>query len=119
LYVLALDVPANRLVVGPRAALAATTIDCTEFRAGVPDFPPIGPDPSFAPAVTARIRHRHRGVPVAAWRRDGERCTVELAAPVDGVAPGQGLVLYAADVVLGGGRIGAPGPAAGEAGSQS
>jgi tRNA U34 2-thiouridine synthase MnmA/TrmU len=31
--------------------------------------------------------------------------TVELAAPARGVAPGQALVLYRDDLVLGGGRI--------------
>ena len=59
----------------------------------------------LAPAVTARIRHRHAGAPVASWRRDDQRLVVQLTTPVDGVAPGQGLVLYAEDVVLGGGRI--------------
>ncbi|MBE0566914.1 MAG: tRNA 2-thiouridine(34) synthase MnmA, partial [Krumholzibacteria bacterium] len=34
-----------------------------------------------------------------------DRLTVDLAAGVAGAAPGQGLVLYAGDTVLGGGRI--------------
>jgi len=105
LYVLTLDPAHNRLVVGPREELAATRIVCDDFQAGVPDFPATGPDVDFAPTVTARIRHRHAGAPVASWRRDDQRLVVQLTTPVDGLAPGQGLVLYAEDVVLGGGRI--------------
>ncbi len=105
LYVLVLDTAHNRLVVGLRDELAATCIVCDDFQAGVPDFPATGPDVDFAPTVTARIRHRHAGAPVASWRRDDQRLVVQLTTPVDGLAPGQGLVLYAEDVVLGGGRI--------------
>ena len=58
--------------------------------------------------VTARIRHRHGGTPVAGWRRVGDAWEIELAEPVYGGAPGQGLVLYGGpggEIVLGGGRI--------------
>ncbi len=105
LYVVALDAAANRLVVGPQAALAADRLTADRFVAAVADLPADGPDgPALGP-VTARIRHRHAGAPVRAWRRDGEVLTVDLAAPVTGAAPGQGLVLYAGAVVLGGGRL--------------
>ena len=105
LYVVALDRSANQLVVGYVEELAVTRIDCDRFASSVPDFPERGPQPAFAPEVTARIRHRHVGVLVSGWRRDGESLSVTLAAPALGVAPGQDLVLYGGDVVLGGGRI--------------
>ena len=56
-------------------------------------------------AVVMSIRHRHAGAKVNKWFRDGDRIRVELAEPVDGAAPGQGLVLYEGDMVLGGARI--------------
>ena len=62
------------------------------------------PAPSLGP-VTARIRHRHAGVAVCAWRLHDGSLDVTLAEPVHGAAPGQGLVLYAGDLVLGGGRL--------------
>ena len=39
------------------------------------------------------------------WTLEAGRLAVELDEPVDGPAPGQALVLYAGDVVLGGGVI--------------
>jgi tRNA-specific 2-thiouridylase len=55
--------------------------------------------------VTARIRHRHAGVPVRSWTLDGDRLRIAFDEPVDGPAPGQALVLYDGDAVLGGGVI--------------
>jgi tRNA U34 2-thiouridine synthase MnmA/TrmU len=63
--------------------------------------------------VVARIRHRHAGAVVDRWTLAGGRIRVELAEPVDAVAPGQGLVLYAGDTVLGGARIVPDDPAGG------
>jgi len=39
-----------------------------------------------------------------------DRIRVDLLEPVEGAAPGQGLVLYAGDLVLGGARITSGGP---------
>lgn len=104
LYVLALEPERNRLVVGPARELGALRVACDRFVAAVDDLPPAGPPPADGPWL-ARIRHRHAGAPVTGWRIEGERLAVELAAPARGVAPGQALVLYRDDLVLGGGRI--------------
>ncbi len=104
LYVLGLDPARNRLVVGPEAALSVREVRCDRFVAAVPDLPAEGPPAGAGPWV-ARIRHRHAGAPVARWRVEGESLSVELAEPAAGVAPGQALVLYHDDLVLGGGRI--------------
>ena len=61
--------------------------------------------PQGTDLVVARIRHRHSGAAVASWQRTADRIVVELSEPVQGVAPGQSLVLYQAEQVLGGGRI--------------
>jgi tRNA-specific 2-thiouridylase len=103
LYVLALEPATNRLVVGRREELARTRIDCDEAVIHAPGFVDDG-GAEGAPVV-ARIRHRHRGVAVASWRRRDDALVVELAEPAAGVAPGQALVLYAGERVIAGGRI--------------
>jgi tRNA-specific 2-thiouridylase len=103
LYVLALDAPRNRVVVGPEEALVVRDVVCDEVVETSGPLPAEGP--SAGRVCVARIRHRHAGVRVAGWRwRDG-RLEVALAEPARGVAPGQALVLYEDDLVLGGGRI--------------
>jgi len=108
LYVLALEPAANRLVVGPREQLAVRRLVCDRFRPAVADLPEAGPASDRAGPWLARVRHRHAGARVASWRRAGERLRVDLAEPVYGAAPGQGLTLYEGDRVLGGGRLLAP-----------
>ena len=105
LYVLSLEPARNRLVVGVRDELDVIEIVCDGFRSPLPSFPERESEAAFVAPVEAQIRYRHRGVPVAAWTRRGETLTVTLAAPARGVAPGQFLVLYAGEQVLGGARI--------------
>ena len=104
LYVLKLELKTSRLVVGRRNELAINGVVADQFVAAVPDFPASGP--LEGKAVTARLRHRHEGSPVHSWQleQDGT-LRIELLEPVDAAAPGQGLVLYQDDLVLGGARI--------------
>ncbi len=93
LYVVRIDAAANRVVVGPRAALAVAVahLDDVNLLAG-----------DGAGPVTAKVRSLAR--PVAAdW--DPAARTLTFAVPEFGVAPGQAAVLYRGDRVLGGGRI--------------
>lgn len=113
LYVLALDLATSTLVVGPRPELAVREVRADSFVAAVPDFPATGPSPDMT--VRARLRHRHQGALVQSWRLDSEgNLLVVLAETVEGAAPGQGLVLYQGDLVLGGGRIVGSTPLAGD-----
>ena len=105
LYVLALDREQNRVVVGPRRELAVRRVICDSFVATVADFPGTGPPSGVEGSWLARIRYRHAGTPVAGWSRQDGDLSVVLARPANGVAPGQSLVLYQDDLVLGGGRI--------------
>ncbi len=105
LYVLSLDRQRNRLVVGPERELGVRRITCDDFQPGISGFPCRGPGIWQGRSCVARIRHRHAGAPVQAWRLQGDTLEVELAAEVRGAAPGQALVLYHAEQVLGGGRI--------------
>ncbi|MCK9995706.1 MAG: tRNA 2-thiouridine(34) synthase MnmA [Candidatus Krumholzibacteria bacterium] len=113
LYVLELDLDAGRLVVGSKEELRTLTVEGDDFVPAVPDFParwssddplPGIPDTDGGEAVL-RIRHRHGGARIGGWILEGDRIRVDLVEPVDGAAPGQGLVLYGGDMVLGGARI--------------
>jgi tRNA U34 2-thiouridine synthase MnmA/TrmU len=100
----------NRLVVGFHEELAVVSLRADGFRAAA-DLPAEGP-PDCGGPWTAQIRHRHPGVPVRHWRLNGAgELDVELAAPVFGAAPGQGLALFEGDMVLGAGRLTAAAPA--------
>ena len=91
LYVVALDPQRNRVVVGAKEDLAADRLRVDRFVAMVDDLATEGRQWRGKP-VMARVRHRHDGVRVEGWCRDGGDLEVELADPVEGAAPGQGLV---------------------------
>ncbi len=98
MYVLAL-VPADRqVIVGPRASLERTTVTASgvNWMAEVPRAPL---------RVTAQIRHRHRPAAALARALEGARVEVVFEEPQIAVTPGQALVLYDGDLVVGGGWI--------------
>lgn len=99
LYVLALDRERNALVVGPASALGRD-----ECRVGRMSYVS-GEPPSGLFEASAKIRYRHREVPVTARPLPGDRLHVRFARPQRDVTPGQYLVLYDGDVVIGGGKI--------------
>ncbi|MCB1181796.1 tRNA 2-thiouridine(34) synthase MnmA [bacterium] len=105
LYVLELDLAGGRLVVGAREETLRTRVVATGWQAAGPQLPAQGEVAAGDEPVVARIRHRHGGARVAAWRLAAGRLELDLAEPVDAPAPGQACVLYRGDVVLGGGRI--------------
>jgi tRNA-specific 2-thiouridylase len=100
LYVLGKDPEANRLTVGPREALATTTVplhDAVLHRDG---------------GRVDRVKLRYRSAPVAC-RLDGDpprgshpRASLILARPTDAAAPGQTACLMAGDRVVGCATIG-------------
>jgi tRNA-specific 2-thiouridylase len=98
-YVLDVDAETNRVVVGPGELLARRGLvaDRCSWVAGEP--PPGGP---FEAEV--RIRYRGDDVP-AVVEAVAERMQVEFRTPQRGVAPGQSVVVYRGDELLGGGRI--------------
>jgi tRNA-specific 2-thiouridylase len=98
-YVLEIDAPANRVVVGPRELLSVRGLhaDRASWIAGRP--PAEGP-------FEAEVRVRYRGDDVpAVVTPAGEWFDVEFRAPQRSVAPGQSAVIVRGDEVLGGGRI--------------
>ena len=99
LYVLAIDPSRNALIVGHADVLGHTALEAEQvsFVAGEP--------PTEGQAVEARIRHRARRQTVQLWSRPGARMRVKFAEPQRGIAPGQAVVLYSGNQVLGGGII--------------
>src|SRR5438128_346211 len=92
-YVIKIDAPANRLVVGRKDELAVQEValrDVTfiDGRVGEP--------------VRCEARLRHHAQPIPATYASGR---LELDEPFLGAAPGQAAVLYAGTRVLGGGII--------------
>jgi tRNA-uridine 2-sulfurtransferase len=109
LYVLSLDVGSNTVVLGRRHELQVDTVRCDKWRWTSPDASAAGPRRCDEGRCTAQLRHQHPGVEVSEWRLHDDVVELDLAVDAEGVAPGQSLVLYRDDVVVGGGRIVATG----------
>jgi tRNA-specific 2-thiouridylase len=99
LYVTALDATRNAVVVGPQAALDRRTLEATGVTF-VGDEWPAGP-------FSCQAQIRSHAAPIEARVTPGEpgRIHVEFAHPQRAVTPGQAVVMYDGDTVLGGGRI--------------
>ncbi len=106
LYVVRLDVPNRRVVVGPRDALRMDRILLRDVNwIGNGEL-----DRAVAGGLEVFVRVRSTRAPQAAWLRGGDgRYEVELVAGEEGVSPGQACVFYDAPTgqarVLGGGFI--------------
>jgi tRNA-specific 2-thiouridylase len=98
-YVVDVDAEANRVVVGPAELLERRGLEADRVSWVAGDPPAGGPFEAHA-----RIRYRGEDVPVVA-EASGQRLLVEFRRPQRAVAPGQSVVLYQGDEVLGGGRI--------------
>lgn len=98
-YVLDLDAATNTVVVGERGDLERTRLVATAV-----NFIALDP-PSGALRVAARIRHAHEPVPATLQVRDDGRVEVAFDAPQRALTPGQSVVWYRDDLVVGGGVI--------------
>ncbi|OYW50173.1 MAG: tRNA 2-thiouridine(34) synthase MnmA [Novosphingobium sp. 28-62-57] len=98
LYVVGLDAPARRVLVGPRPMLAVGSAVITETnRIGqLPEGP-----------LMAKVRSMAKPVPVTLEGPFGQgaSATIRFTQPEYGVAPGQAAVIYAGERVIGGGWI--------------
>jgi tRNA-specific 2-thiouridylase len=99
LYVVGIDAGENAVTVGPKDALERGTLTASgvNWIAGMPPLP--------GTRVTARIRHRHREAAASLDPIGADRVRVRFDQPQTAVAPGQAVVLYDDEVVVGGGWI--------------
>lgn len=100
LFVVRIEPATRTVVVGPREALAGRQVD------GRLANWLVSPPPAVGTRVQVRIRHRAPLVEATVSALDGDAVTFTLDVPVEAIAPGQAVVAYADDVVLGGAVIG-------------
>jgi tRNA-specific 2-thiouridylase len=99
LYVLEIDVAENVLIVGPAEALGQDECVVEEMHT-IDGATPVDPF-----RAVAQIRYRARPTPVTVMPLPRARAHVRFASPQRDITPGQFLVLYDGEVVLGGGAI--------------
>jgi tRNA-uridine 2-sulfurtransferase len=98
MYVLALRPAEQQVVLGPRTALEQTRLTASGVNW-------IIEEPAATLRIAAQIRHRHQAA-IAAVRSLGDRrAEVVFDTPQVAIAPGQAVVFYDGDAVVGGGWI--------------
>ncbi len=100
LYVTRIDASKNQIVVGDRKDLFSEGLiasDLNYFAIPIPDQPY---------RAKAKIRYRHTEIPATVFPNQKDRIIkVIFDRPQTAVTPGQSVVLYSGDTVLGGGTI--------------
>jgi tRNA-specific 2-thiouridylase len=86
------------VIVGPRASLERTTLTAS----GVNWILEAPVQPLRA---AAQIRHRHQAAPATVRSLESNRAEVVFDTPQTAITPGQAVVFYLDDVVVGGGWI--------------
>src|SRR5688572_15137987 len=99
LYVLKIDAGTSQVTVGPKASLDRTTLTASDVNWIAVDAPT-----DWMP-VAAQIRHRHQATAGRVRALDGLRAEFVFDTPQPAITPGQAVVFYDDDVVVGGGWI--------------
>jgi len=98
-YVCKKDMQANTVTVGPNEALFSSALRAKDWN-WFP-FPAL-----TAPLqVTAKIRHSQMELPATVYPEENGFARVEFDTPQRAITPGQAVVLYDGDYVIGGGTI--------------
>jgi tRNA-specific 2-thiouridylase len=97
LYVLRLDAENNRLVVGPRDQLLSSRLTANSLSW-------VSGEAAESATITAKVRYKAPEV-AARLKSVAGRAEVRFLKPQSAVAPGQSVVFYQGDEVLGGGVI--------------
>ena len=98
-YVCAKDMQKNTVTVGPNEALFATTLLATDFNWISMETLP---EPM---RVTARARYNQKEQPATVYPEENGFVRVVFDQPQRAMTPGQAVVLYDGDLVVGGGTI--------------
>jgi len=99
MYVLRIDAESGDVMVGPKSSLERTTLTASGVNWISTDAPA-----TWLP-VTAQIRHRHAPAPARVRALDDARAELAFDTPQSAITPGQAVVFYQDDVVVGGGWI--------------
>jgi tRNA-specific 2-thiouridylase len=99
LYVLNIDAQAGNVTVGPRKSLERTTLSASDVNWISVEAP------AEWMAVTSQIRHRHAAASSHVRALPDRRAELVFDEPQPAITPGQAVVFYDDDVVVGGGWI--------------
>lgn len=89
----------NEVVLGSNEDVFGTTVYADRL-----NFMSI-PDLEGEMQVTAKIRYSHKGAPCVIRKAGNDRIVCHFAEPVRAITPGQAVVFYDGDIVVGGGTI--------------
>jgi tRNA-specific 2-thiouridylase len=99
LYVLEINTSKNEIVIGPNESLYKKELSANRVNW-------ISKDKIVAPVLAkARIRYKHREADALLSPLDSDKIRVEFKKPQRAITPGQAVVFYEGDKVLGGGTI--------------
>jgi len=99
LFVLSLNPQDNTVTLGKSEELFATTFTANDINL----IPMDKLDGSLR--VQAKIRYSHIAQPATLWQTDEDTIRIEFDTPQRAITPGQAVVLYDGDIVVGGGTI--------------
>ena len=98
LFVVAIRPADLAVVIGPRDELLGRGVIAREVNW-------LGDPPAVGSHVSIQVRHRSPAAPAEVIRLDGPEIELALDEPVSAITPGQSLVVYDGERVLGGGII--------------
>jgi tRNA-specific 2-thiouridylase len=98
LYVVAIDTENNRVIVGEQQHVFVEGLQAADLSWVITP-----PETEFV--ATCKIRYRHQPVACRVLILEGSTCQVRFSDPQKSVTPGQAVVFYRGDEVLGGARI--------------
>ena len=99
LFVLSMNIQENTVTLGTSEALFLSTLEAHDINL-------IPMDRLDAPLrVQAKIRYSHEAQPATLWQTGENTIRVEFDTPQRAITPGQAVVMYDGDVVVGGGTI--------------
>jgi tRNA-uridine 2-sulfurtransferase len=98
MYVVAIRPESRAIVIGPRAELLGYGVIAREINW-------LGEKPALGAAVQVQVRHRAPAVPAEIIRLGGDEVELALDEAVAAITPGQSVVLYDGERVVGGGVI--------------
>ena len=105
LYVVGLEPERDRVVVGPRAALGRDRVSVAAMNWLGSEALDSAAAKAEGLAVAVKLRSTQPAAPARLFPTDDGGAELHLAAPQNGVAPGQAAVVYSGSRLLGGGWI--------------